>query len=61
MKPTNWKKYTGEYEKIFYDIKLKSGKIIENCYPNAGTFHTPAGGIIKQDLVTEIRENETNS
>ena len=30
--------YKGEYEKTYYNVKTKSGKIYKCCYPNAGTF-----------------------
>lgn len=30
-----WIKYNGDYEKDHYHIKLFSGQIIYNCYPNA--------------------------
>ncbi len=48
-----WIEYTGEYEKQFYNIKLKDGKIINNCWPNAGTFHTD-GEVIDGHLVSSI-------
>jgi len=41
MKYTNeWQEYDHEYgyDKQEYDIELNTGKIIKNCYPNAGKF-----------------------
>jgi hypothetical protein len=32
-----WQVYRG-YEKFEYDIQMKSGELIENCYPNDGIF-----------------------
>lgn len=52
---SEWIKYTGEYEKVFYDIELFQGEITYNCYPNADTFHTPDGQIIKGKYVRNIK------
>lgn len=30
-----WKKFDWNYEKQFYDIKLKDWTIIKTCWPNA--------------------------
>lgn len=35
-----WQPYRGEYDKYEYDIKLIDGTVVENCYPNAGVFHS---------------------
>lgn len=35
-----WQSYKGDYDKYEYDIKLKDGTIIENCYPNGGNFNS---------------------
>jgi hypothetical protein len=35
-----WQPYIGDYDKYEYDIRLKNGTIVENCYPNAGNFHS---------------------
>lgn len=56
INPSEWKPYTGEYEKRWYDIKLKSGSVILSCWPNAGTFHSGDGDIIDGEAVAEIRE-----
>ena len=55
MKKLKWIKYTGEYEKIFYDIELMWGEIIRNCYPNADTFHTSSGQVIEGKDVQNIK------
>jgi hypothetical protein len=47
----NWKSYNGEYAKEFYDIKLHNGDVHENCWPNAGTFHTEQGHVVPEDMV----------
>jgi hypothetical protein len=41
---TEWEPYRKEdgYDKLEYDVMLKDGKIITNCYPNAG-FFMPSG------------------
>ena len=51
----DWIKYEGEYEKEFYDIKLHSGEIIPNCWPNAGTFHTGLDRIVDGGEVSHFR------
>ena len=33
-----WQKYEGRYEKEYYDIKTKTGKVYKQCWPNAGNF-----------------------
>lgn len=35
-----WQPYIGDYDKFEYDVKLKDGTIVENCYPNAGKFNS---------------------
>ena len=35
-----WQPYIGDYDKYEYDVKLKDGRVIENCYPNAGKFNS---------------------
>ena len=39
----NWMKFTGAYEKQFYDLTLKSGTIIYHCWPYKGNFN-PVNG-----------------
>jgi hypothetical protein len=55
----NWQPYINDYDKFEYDIKLKNGVIIENCYPNAGKFNSISdehnGQKFNSDLVSEIR------
>lgn len=34
-----WHEYTGKYTKQYYDVKLWSGEVYEDCWPNANTFH----------------------
>lgn len=34
-----WHKFTGRYTKRFYQVKLPSGEIVSNCWPNAGVIH----------------------
>lgn len=36
---TEWQPYLNDYDKFEYDVKLKDGTIITNCYPNAGFFN----------------------
>jgi len=59
----NWQPYIGDYDKFEYDIKLKDGRIIENCYPNAGLFNSIApkydGQAFAEELVEEIRFSQT--
>lgn len=35
-----WQPYIGDYDKFEYDVKMKDGTIVENCYPNAGKFNS---------------------
>ncbi len=53
-KEPEWEKFTGVYEKKFYDIRLYK-EVIHNCYPNAGTFHTPDGQVIEDKYVRYIK------
>lgn len=54
-----WQPYKGDYDKFEYDIKLKDGTVVENCYPNAGKFNsisdTHKGKDFSEELVSEIR------
>lgn len=56
---SDWKPYTGDYDKRWYDIKLKDGRVYKDCWPNAGTFH-PWGedDYIQGDRVAEVRETD---
>jgi len=56
-----WKEYTGEYEKEFYDIKLESGNEYLHCWPNAGNFHLPSGGVIDGEAVKFFRLSENQA
>lgn len=55
----DWQPYNGDYEKRWYDIRLKGGAILKDCYPNAGFFH-PLGTneYIGGDRVAAIRETD---
>ncbi|MCV6900937.1 hypothetical protein OE165_28290, partial [Escherichia coli] len=33
-----WQAYKDDYSNHEFDIKLHDGRVIENCYPNAGQF-----------------------
>lgn len=37
---SEWAPYSGEYLKRWYDVKLKNGDIVKDCWPNAGFFHS---------------------
>jgi hypothetical protein len=54
-----WQPYIGDYDKFEYDIKLKDGTIVENCYPNGGKFNSISnkhdGCSFSESLVSEIR------
>ena len=55
-----WRKYDGEREKIPHDIRLKNGRIIPYCYPNAyawNCLHGPLSGKrFGDEKVDSIRE-----
>ena len=54
-----WQPYQGDYDKFEYDVKLKDGTVVENCYPNAGKFNSISDEHNAEDfgeeLVSEIR------
>ncbi len=41
--PRPWREWRGVYQKIEYDVLLKSGQIIPNCWPNAGKLNRMDG------------------
>lgn len=58
----DWQPYIGEYDKFEYDIKTRDGKVVTNCYPNAGTFISMTEKnedrhVLQEDVV-EIRFSE---
>jgi hypothetical protein len=34
-----WMKFNGEYDKQYYDLKLKTGRLVTHCWPYKGTFN----------------------
>jgi hypothetical protein len=54
-----WQPYKGDYDKFEYDIKLKDGTVVTNCYPNADKFHSISkefnGKTFHADTIAEIR------
>ena len=55
---SEWVPYPGEYEKQFYDIRLKDGRELKTCWPNAGVFHASDGAYVKESYVTHFRVSE---
>jgi len=57
-----WQPYISDYDKYEYDVKLKDGTIVENCYPNAGKFNSISEAHDKMSFdgsgVVEIRFSE---
>lgn len=57
-----WQPYIGDYDKYEYDLRLKDGTIVENCYPNAGSFSSISDKHDQQEFngedVAEIRFSE---
>lgn len=57
-----WQPYIGDYDKFEYDVKLKDGTIVENCYPNGGKFNSISdlheGQCFDEIEVSEIRFSE---
>jgi len=55
----NWQSYIGDYDKFEYDVKLKDGTVVKNCYPNGGEFNSISeehdGQGFNEELVSEIR------
>lgn len=58
-----WQPYRGDYDKFEYDVKLKDGTIVENCYPNGGEFNSISDEHNRQSFpeseVVEIRFSNT--
>jgi len=50
-----WVPYNFNYEKKWYDIELDTGDIINQCYPNAGYFHSGNFGMFREERVKRIR------
>ena len=57
-----WQPYIGDYDKFEYDVKLKDGTVVENCYPNGGKFNSISdkhdGECFDESDVAEIRFSE---
>lgn len=57
-----WQPYIGDYDKFEYDIRLKDGTVVENCYPNADKFNSISDEHNSQsfpaELVADIRFSE---
>lgn len=55
----DWQQYTGDYDKFEYDIILKDGTLVTNCFPNARKFLSFSEEHERQsfseDLVDKIR------
>lgn len=55
----DWQPYIGDYDKFEYDIRLKDGTVVENCYPNARKFNSISDEHERQSFeekdVAEIR------
>lgn len=59
-----WAPYTGKYLKSFYDIKLKDGRIIRDCWPNNGKFRRTDGFDSTwgpSDIIQIRKKNGSNS
>lgn len=54
---SSWDQFTGDYEKQCYDIRLKDGRELIKCWPNAGSFHAYNGECIPGDQVVKFRPN----
>ena len=63
LKPADWTKYKGEYEKEEYDIRLKDGTELGPCWPNAGNFNLldNSGKVIDDSQVTHFRISKNPS
>lgn len=58
---SSWQPYSGEYLKQWYDVRLKNGDVVKDCWPNAGFFHSfdeqdQHRGRIAGSEVTEVQE-----
>jgi hypothetical protein len=56
----SWIIWDGNYEKVFYDIKLPDGTVYTHCWPNAGRMYalSPSGKIFDPDGQIEIRVSD---
>ncbi len=52
--PGIWVPYNGWRVKFQHDIRLRDGRVIENCYPNATAWHGKEGRFTDEEVV-EIR------
>ena len=58
----NWMQFSGEYEKKFYDLTLKSGTIVYHCWPYKGNFNPvnrTGACYIEGSRIEKIRISET--
>lgn len=61
MESKEWVPYNGNRDKTFYDIRLKTGEIIECCYPNSYSWfpmYSNVGTEYKDDDIEAIRHCE---
>lgn len=56
--PEGFERYTGEYEKCWYDVISIHGNRYEKCWPNAGQFHTGHGTVILGNAVFAIKKSD---
>lgn len=55
----SWARYEGNYDKQFYAIRLRAGRVVDHCWPNAGSFHCLNGGeYIEGQEVAEFKRCE---
>jgi hypothetical protein len=50
-----WRPFDGDYDKRFYDIQLRDGRVFECCWPNANNFHAQNGAYVRGGYVTHVR------
>jgi hypothetical protein len=56
-----WIEFDGDYEKEFYDVRLKDGRVWRDCWPNAGEFANihGDGAAVPVSYVTHVRPQDT--
>jgi uncharacterized protein YecA (UPF0149 family) len=58
-----WQPYINDYDKFEYDVKLKDGTMVENCYPNGGKFNSMSdlhnNQMFDESEVAEIRFSQS--
>jgi hypothetical protein len=53
-----WRRFTDDYEKVFYEVKLPGGTIVKNCWPNAGGIWVAGKRYLPEDEIYVREQGE---